>query len=721
MADGSIRIDVGMDTSKATKELAKLERKIAETEKKLTQKRARRDELKGLMGSAYGELDAAKERVNFLKDKVSTSKGDTKKLYQEELADAREEQSAWNKEAGKLSTEYDRVVKDLSDGERSLADMKSEAGALRSEIEAARPGEALANGIDQARQKMMQFLKYALGIRSVFILFRRLISVTKESVKAFAQNDAETQQSINNLKNALSTLKASWGAAFAPILNTVAPILQKLISIVTKAINWINMLFSALSGKTTYKTAVANNNDLADSYSAAGDAAEEAERQLMGFDEINKLESPNSGGGGGSPGSGTGTGLETIENAIDPKILEHLNLIKDAVEAIGLGLAAWKIAKWFTNDLSKIAGISLSVAGSFLEVKGASDAWVNGVNWDNLIEILGGAAILATGLGIAFGTTAAGVSLLISGIAMLVIGIREWIQTGELSTQTFLLLEGGILAVGIAFSLLTGSWIPILIAAIAGLVFAIVTHWDGIKEKTAEIWEKIKSAIAEKIDNIKEKFGDLSDKIDQFKSNFAERMDSVKSKIEEVRAWFGEKIQAIKDFWAGLHFDIPHINLPHFTISGGFSLMPLSVPHISVAWYARGGIVDSPTLFGAGEAGKEAVIPLERNTEWINTVADGILQRLKNNGFAEALADAFINTPMPAMAMGTVVPPNSSGGAFSSEWTNSILDEIKSLRSEISRLASQPMQVSNRMYLDKNEIGRSVTEYQRGNSRATGR
>lgn len=697
MADGSVRIDVGMDISKASKDLAKLERQISDTEKRLNQRRTRRDELKGLMGTAYGELDAAKERVNYLKEKVSTSKGDTKKLFAEELADARQEQSSWNSEANKLANEYDRVVKDISASEKALAESKEEAGALASEIEKARPGEALAKGMDQARAKMMQFLKYALGIRSVFMLFRRLISVTKESVKAFAAHDEETKQSINDLKSALGTLKASWGAAFAPILNTVAPMLQKLINMITKAVNWINMLLSALSGKTTYKTAKANN-ELADSYAAAGNAAEEAEKQLMGFDELNKLNAPNSGGGGGG-----GSGMEMVENAIDPQILNHLDLIKNAVEAVGLGLLTWRIARKFTDSLSIVAGLATSVAGAFLEGKGLIDAWANGVGWDNLIEILAGATLLATGLGLAFGTTAAAVSLLVSGVAMLVVGIREWITTGELTNETFVLIEGGILAVGVALSLLTKGWIPLLIAVIAGAVLAIVTHWDEIKEKTIEVWNKIKTTVADKIDNITEKF------------------EKFKGKIEDLRAWFSDKIEAIRQYWSGLQFNIPHIPLPHFTLSGGFSLMPLSVPTISVSWYAKGGIVDAPTLFGAGEAGKEAVIPLERNTEWINTVADGLLSRLEKNGFADALADAFANTPLPAMAMGSVAPPNSTGRASNAEWTNNILSEIKTLRDEISRLASQPVQVSSSINLDRRKIGESVTVYQRENARSNGR
>ena len=46
-----------------------------------------------------------------------------------------------------------------------------------------------------------------------------------------------------------------------------------------------------------------------------------------------------------------------------------------------------------------------------------------------------------------------------------------------------------------------------------------------------------------------------------------------------------------------------------------------ALPHLGVEWYARGGIVDGATLIGAGEKGKEAIIPLERHTEWIHLVA----------------------------------------------------------------------------------------------------
>ena len=49
---------------------------------------------------------------------------------------------------------------------------------------------------------------------------------------------------------------------------------------------------------------------------------------------------------------------------------------------------------------------------------------------------------------------------------------------------------------------------------------------------------------------------------------------------------------------------------------------------MGVEWYARGGIVDGATLIGAGEQGKEAIIPLERHTEWIHMVAEQLKEEL---------------------------------------------------------------------------------------------
>ncbi len=126
-------------------------------------------------------------------------------------------------------------------------------------------------------------------------------------------------------------------------------------------------------------------------------------------------------------------------------------------------------------------------------------------------------------------------------------------------------------------------------------------------------------------------------------------LDSIKSKFnsifESTKRIVSNAINKIKGFF-NFDWSLPRIKLPHFSISGHFSLNPPSIPHFSVDWYSKGGILNQPTIFGrngntllgGGEAGKEAVLPIHLLKEYIRE------ENLKNNGllvkaFKEALAE----------------------------------------------------------------------------------
>ena len=82
-------------------------------------------------------------------------------------------------------------------------------------------------------------------------------------------------------------------------------------------------------------------------------------------------------------------------------------------------------------------------------------------------------------------------------------------------------------------------------------------------------------------------------------------------------------ISKIKSILSG-HLSLPHIKLPHFSISGNFSLNPPSVPTFGIKWYKQGGIFTKPTLAGIGEAGPEGVIPLDKLWQRLDAIAAAV-------------------------------------------------------------------------------------------------
>lgn len=119
-----------------------------------------------------------------------------------------------------------------------------------------------------------------------------------------------------------------------------------------------------------------------------------------------------------------------------------------------------------------------------------------------------------------------------------------------------------------------------------GIKSGVTGAWSGITTTVSNVWEGVKNSITGPIETAR---------------------DIVRNAIESIKSYFN------------VHLQFPHIKLPHFGISGGFSLDPPQVPHFTIDWYKKGAIFTKPTLFntpfgmkGVGEAGAEAVLPIEK-------------------------------------------------------------------------------------------------------------
>ena len=144
--------------------------------------------------------------------------------------------------------------------------------------------------------------------------------------------------------------------------------------------------------------------------------------------------------------------------------------------------------------------------------------------------------------------------------------------------------------------------ILLIVAAIAAAIaigVLLYKNWDKIKAKASELWTAIK-----------QKFADIKKAITE---PIKSAVDFVKRMIEKIKGFFKFKVS------------LPHIKLPHFKIvPAGWKLGDLlkgKIPSLSIKWYAQGGIFDSPTIAGIGEAGPEAVVPLNKLWDKLDNIA----------------------------------------------------------------------------------------------------
>ena len=456
-------------------------------------------------------------------------------------------------------------------------------------------GASIKRGI----KTMARYTVAMFGIRGAFTAVRQVAN-------SYMADNEKLTNSINGIKGAFGEL--------------LGPAIEKVINLIKIAMSYVFAFVKALTG-VDY-VARYNAKALNKQTSATKELAK-AQRQSAGFDEQNKLSDTSSSGASGGSGA---LELPTISDEALGKIQTYADKLKEAwtwvknnkeellamAGAVAIAFAITQIVSWIGTVggakaallkilpvLQTIGGMALIGGGVFLIVDAFKDMQENGLNWQNILEMLAGAIMVVVGACLLFNAT-----LLANPITWVVIGIMA------------------------------------LIAAIA----LCVTYWDKIKEAVAKFTEKarekinefgnkFRDTIKEKIDKVVEYFTGLKDKI----GNAIQKIkDKLTEKFGDVGTKLGNVIEgAIKGIVNGIFSKIEErINKFIRMINGAIGIINKipgvsikTIQEVSLPRLAKGGIVNNigkgvPLI--AGEAGSEAILPLENNTEWMDVLADKI-------------------------------------------------------------------------------------------------
>ncbi len=416
------------------------------------------------------------------------------------------------------------------------------------------------------------------------------------------QVQGDMARTLENPTNMLRVFKAQLEQVARAIGNLFIPILTKVLPVMiafAKALREIIAAVAALFGVTLqepewesgFSNAATGSGEIADNLSDATDSAKKLKQYLAGFDELNVMpqtaDASSAGGLGGLGGNDLGIDLpgydflkDAVSESIDKwqkKLEPFVNFVKEnlkqiliTVGAIGAAFMAWKLGrgildfinyfkllaangviKSVAGGLKTLGGIALTVAGAVMMIGNAFDAWTNGVNVQNLTGMLTGLAAVVGGLALVAGTTGAAIGALVGGVALLVVGIKDWITTGELGASTFWMLEAGIVAVGAGLALLTGNWIPLVVAAVAGIGLAIYNYWDEIKAFFVGIANWFDENVIQPIVNV---FAPIVGWISEF---FRGCWIIVQAVWQVASEWFNiNVIQPIVEFFRGVWTDV---------------------------------------------------------------------------------------------------------------------------------------------------------------------
>lgn len=434
---------------------------------------------------------------------------------------------------------------------------------------------ALARGIDASVRSMSQAEKSLLRYNYIMEQARDL-GIWND----MARTIITPANSLRILNAQLTQMKRALGNIVSVLVVQFIPYVQAMVQIITEAASALAKFFGFSASDFEADISVGDGlsggfEDAEESLDGVSGKIKKIKKQLMGFDELNIISNPesDSGGSGGASGGGAGLNLPLQEydflkglktDKLD-EIKSKLKNILTVTGLIGLAIAAWKIAKNFSNALSTLTDLManktgtvislaaiLTITGFAIEWEGVKDALLNGLDGMNFTEILSGAllgtggatllgsalvtligkiggtkvafALASLGTKLGYTTTASmgaaiglGIGGIIAGIPMLLVGVVDIFKNG-LNELGALLSVGGATLIGVAIGsffgpvgMLIGGTIGAAVGGLAMFIADAMNKFAYIPKEIEVFDDKISDTTKNKVEPFIEKMRGLDD------------------------------------------------------------------------------------------------------------------------------------------------------------------------------------------------------------------
>ena len=431
-----------------------------------------------------------------------------------------------------------------------------------------------SKGIHMFGGSLMRIVKYRIirsVIRSITSAFAEGLKNVREYSETMSGEAHRMAETLKNLSASNQIMKNQIGSAWGELLSIIMPYVQQIINAVARLADWLSQMFAAIGGHTNYYKAVDASAALAKNTAAGAASAKEMRRQLMGFDEINRLDAPNNGGGGGGGGIADATNKMFEYTAVSENIKKIAEEIKKSLPAIMAAFSGFEFAVGailLLTGANPLLGLGLMAVGAYHFGKAME------MDWNSVPPKVAGAVaaimtVVSTGL-MAIGAVmlltghiGLGLGMMLAGGAMAygtnaVFG-KLTPEVQEQVSKIAAIASGALVGLGLVFMLLGhfGLGLGMIIAGGAMGVTAMGISWDELLKKLKEVWKSVTDWYDRSVkkyftyeywdgvfkDGILKPIEDFADKVGQWLSPVASWLDNIfspRSASYSVDVWTGQ-------------------------------------------------------------------------------------------------------------------------------------------------------------------------------------